>query len=361
MFDLHKISHGPESPSKSTATPDDAKKACREMLRIRHMEMVLSSLYQSGKIRGFCHLSIGQEAIPVGISLHLGPEDMVITSYRCHGFALITGVDAKEIICEQVGSSEGCARGKGGSMHLYGKRFLGGHGIVGAQVSLGLGAAFAHKYRELLKDPDCLKKTGEDKPGEPVGSWTMLPWKKFQCREVTVAVFGDGAANQGQVYESLNMAALWNLPIVFVCENNRYGMGTSVNRASASESFYDRFSFVPGIRLDSTDVFAVASAFKFARKHALTKGPIVLECVTYRYNGHSMTDAFSGYRTKQEVETFENHDSIEKTKDYLGEDAGRTVSELSEAAHREMAALKEVSLNSQRCAPTDLYTDILIQ
>ncbi|KAI5180900.1 pyruvate dehydrogenase E1 component alpha subunit [Nematocida sp. AWRm80] len=344
----------PEIPVDST----QMRQACKDMLRIRQMEGMLSGLYQMKNIRGFCHLSVGQEAISVGLGLAIDPKDTLITSYRCHALALVSGMDPKEIVCEQVGSVDGCSRGKGGSMHLYGKRFLGGHGIVGAQVSLGLGAAFAEKYKVLLNLKEAHDKNPLSETG-PVGEWTQRAWNVFGCKNISVAVFGDGAANQGQIYESFNMAALWKLPIVFVCENNRYGMGTPVSRASASTEFYNRFSFMPGIRVDSSDVHTLYTVFKYARDHALTKGPILIECVTYRYNGHSMTDAFSGYRTSSEIEQHKQNDPIELVKRHLGETAERVVAELNESAHREMASIKEVALNSPRCPFTDLFTDIL--
>lgn len=346
-----------KKPDLIGPTVEKATAACKTMLRIRNMEKVLYRLYQEKKVRGFCHLSIGQEAISAGIEMVLDPNDILIGSYRCHAFALISGIDAKEIVCEQVGSVDGCSRGKGGSMHLYGSKFLGGHGIVGAQVPLGLGAAFAEKYKSLLGNP-AANKPSEEKG--VVGEWTNNIWNEFNGKNVTIAAFGDGAANQGQIYESMNMAALWKLPIVFLCENNQYGMGTPVSRASASPTIFDRFSFVPGIWIDSTDVFTVASAFKYAREHALKKGPIIIECATYRYNGHSMTDAFTGYRKQEEVDSYEKKDSIDLIKHYMGPNANRKVAEMNESAHSEMEKIKKVSINSPRCDISELYKDILI-
>lgn len=356
-MDKYKVHLLDKGPDQIEPTRDKALAACRTMLRIRNMETLLSDLYEEKKIRGFCHLSIGQEAISAGIEMILDPSDMLIGSYRCHAFALISGIDVKEIVCEQIGSVDGCSRGKGGSMHLYGSKFLGGHGIVGAQVPLGLGAAFAEKYRSVLNHPLAVKPTEEK---GTVGEWTNKVWNVFGAKNVCICAFGDGAANQGQVYESLNMAALWKLPIVFLCENNQYGMGTPVSRASASHTVYDRFSFVPGIIIDSTDPFTVASAFKYARDHALTKGPIILECMTYRYNDHSMTDAFTQYRTQEEIESHKKKDSIEAIKQYMGDDADRKIAEMNETAYNEMQKIKVVSLNSPRCDLSDLTKDILI-
>jgi len=355
MFDLHLIESGPEA--KADVSQEDALNMCREMIRIREMELVLASLYEKKMVRGFCHLGIGQEAIPAGISQLLDPEDVLVTSYRCHGYALVSGIDPKEIICEQVGSSDGCSKGKGGSMHLFGKRFLGGHGIVGAQVPLGVGAAFAAKYKTLLNDARCFKGDAE---GDAAGLWTKNAWKQNGCSSVVVCVFGDGAANQGQVYEAMNMAAIWRLPIVFICENNRYGMGTHIERVSASASVYDRFSFIAGVRIDSVDAAVVREGFRFAREHAIKQGPVILEVVSYRYNDHSMSDTFTGYRDAEEIEKHRKKDSIEEMKKYLGKEAEKIVQEMKKEAEVEMNTIKEIAMNSPRCTISDLYTDVLI-
>jgi pyruvate dehydrogenase E1 component alpha subunit len=224
-----------------------------QMMTIRRMEMAADALYKQRQIRGFCHLGIGQEGVPVGMEAVLGTKDAIITAYRCHGFALLRGASVKQIIGELLGKRGGVSGGKGGSMHMFGDRFYGGNGIVGAQVPVGTGIAFAQKYREEAA--------------------------------VTFSMYGDGAANQGQVFESFNMAALWKLPVVFVCENNQYGMGTSADRSSALTTFYKRAGeMVAGVRANGQDVLSVRLASQYCREYALKHGPIILELQTYRYH-----------------------------------------------------------------------------
>ncbi|XP_012276727.1 pyruvate dehydrogenase E1 component subunit alpha type II, mitochondrial isoform X2 [Orussus abietinus] len=268
-FRLHKLESGPSNQVK--LTKEDALTYYKKLHTVRRMETAAGNLYKEKIVRGFCHLYSGQEACAVGITAALRPQDSVITAYRAHGWTFLMGVEPVGVLSELTGRQTGNARGKGGSMHMYAKNFYGGNGIVGAQVPLGVGIAFAHKYMN----------TGG----------------------VCVALYGDGAANQGQIFEVYNMAKLWDLPCIFVCENNGYGMGTSVERASASVDYYTRGDYVPGIWIDGMDVLAVREGARFAVDHCTSgKGPIVLEAMTYRYSGHSMSDPGTSYRTREEIQ-----------------------------------------------------------
>src|SRR3954451_8761373 len=280
-------------PGDNSVSPDQLKSFYRDMLLIRRFEERAGQLYGMGLIGGFCHLYIGQEAVVVGMQSTIGGKDAIITSYRDHGHMLAAGMDPKGVMAELTGRSGGYSKGKGGSMHMFSreKNFYGGHGIVGAQVPIGTGLAFAHKYRDDGR--------------------------------ISVTYLGDGAINQGQVYESFNMASLWKLPVVYVIENNRYGMGTSVSRASARTDLYHRGVAygIPGEQVDGMDVVAVYEAGLAACEHARSgNGPIILEMLTYRYRGHSMSDP-AKYRTRDEVNKMRaEHDPIEQVRQRLLQD-----------------------------------------
>ena len=264
----------------------------KQMLLIRRFEEKAGQLYGMGSIGGFCHLYIGQEAVVVGMQSVSIFGDSVITSYRDHGHMIACGMDPKGVMAELTGRESGYSKGKGGSMHMFSKEknFYGGHGIVGAQVPIGVGLAFSHKY----------KNDGF----------------------VSMTYLGDGAVNQGQVYESFNMAALWKLPVVFIIENNKYGMGTSVTRASAGRSLAERGKAygIPGIEVDGMNVFSVREAGREALDYARNgKGPFILEMKTYRYRGHSMSDP-AKYRARSEVDAVrQQKDCIENLKEILQE------------------------------------------
>jgi pyruvate dehydrogenase E1 component alpha subunit len=307
--------------------------ALRDMLLIRRFEEKAGQLYGMGAIGGFCHLYIGQEAVVVGMQMALKKGDQVITGYRDHGHMLATGMEAKGVMAELTGRRGGYSKGKGGSMHMFSveKNFFGGHGIVGAQVPLGTGLAFANRFR------------GND--------------------FVSLAYFGDGAANQGQVYESFNMAELWKLPVIFVIENNRYAMGTSVTRSSAQTDFSKRgISFnIPGKQVDGMDVRAVKAAADEAVAWCRAgKGPYILEMQTYRYRGHSMSDP-AKYRTREEVEKIRHdQDPIEQVRNRL------LAAKVSEQELKAIdAEVREIVNNAADFAQHDpepdvseLYTDV---
>ncbi|MFC7704985.1 pyruvate dehydrogenase (acetyl-transferring) E1 component subunit alpha [Plastorhodobacter daqingensis] len=323
-----------KTPEKSNVSKDELLKYYRDMLLIRRFEEKAGQLYGMGLIGGFCHLYIGQEAVVVGLEAAAEEGDKRITSYRDHGHMLACGMDANGVMAELTGREGGYSKGKGGSMHMFSreKHFYGGHGIVGAQVPLGAGLAFADKY----------KGNGR----------------------VTFTYFGDGAANQGQVYETYNMAQLWNLPVVFVIENNQYAMGTSVARSTKSPSLWERGAAygIKGEAVDGMDVLAVkAAGEKAVAACRAGDGPYILEMNTYRYRGHSMSDP-AKYRTREEVQKMRDEkDPIERVRDLLLTGSHATDDDLK-AIDREIKAIvnesAEFAKNSPEPDVSELWTDI---
>ena len=336
-FALHSLEQAHAADRRYEANKEELLRFYEQMLLIRRFEEKAGQLYGLGLIGGFCHLYIGQEAVAVGVQSALdGNRDSVITGYRDHGHMLAYGIDPKVIMAELTGRQSGISKGKGGSMHMFSveHRFYGGHGIVGAQVSLGAGLAFAHKYRE--------------------------------DGGVAVAYFGDGAANQGQVYESFNMASLWKLPIIFVIENNQYAMGTAVQRSSAETHFYRRGTAfrIPGMQVDGMDVLEVRKATEIALEHVRGgNGPVLMELSTYRYRGHSMSDP-AKYRSREEVQGVrEKRDPIEHAKAELME-MGVDEAALKAIDKRVRAQVSEAAdfaENSPEPAMPELYTDVLVE
>ncbi|MCH2066867.1 pyruvate dehydrogenase (acetyl-transferring) E1 component subunit alpha [Shimia sp.] len=319
---------------KPNVSGEDLTQYYRDMLLIRRFEEKAGQLYGMGLIGGFCHLYIGQEAVVVGLEAATEEGDKRITSYRDHGHMLACGMDANGVMAELTGREGGYSKGKGGSMHMFSKEkhFYGGHGIVGAQVPLGAGLAFADKYKDNGR--------------------------------VTFTYFGDGAANQGQVYETFNMAALWDLPVVFVIENNQYAMGTAQARSTSSQDIYKRGEAfgIPGEMVDGMDVLAVKDAGERAVKHCRSgKGPYILEVKTYRYRGHSMSDP-AKYRTREEVQKMrEERDPIESVRQMLL--TGKHASEDDlKAIDKEIKAVVNASADFAKESPlpdeSELWTDI---
>jgi pyruvate dehydrogenase E1 component alpha subunit len=324
--------------SNSPFTKDQDLKAYEDMLLIRRFEEKAGQLYGMGHIGGFCHLYIGQEAVVVGMEMAMVDGDQMITSYRDHGHMLACGMDPKGVMAELTGRQGGYSRGKGGSMHMFSreKDFYGGHGIVGAQVPIGAGLAFADKYK------------GNGK--------------------VSVTYFGEGATNQGQVYETFNMASLWKLPVIFVIENNGYAMGTAVKRSAAmAEQLFNRGSVygIPGEQVDGMDVRMVKEAADRATEHCRSgKGPYILEMKTYRYRGHSMSDP-AKYRSRDEVQKMrEEHDPIEQVKRRLSADHGLGDDDLKAIDARIRKVVTEAADFAQADAlpdPAELWTDIYVE
>lgn len=312
------------------------------MYKMRRMEITCDQEYKSRNIRGFCHLYDGQEAIATGIEASITKADDWITTYRCHCVALARGSSVQEIFEELFGFEGGVARGKGGSMHLYNKKanFFGGAAIVGAQVPIGTGLGFFHKYRANTQS--------------------------VPLQNISIAAYGDGSANQGQVWEAANMAALWKLPIVYLCENNMYGMGTSNERSSSNiEYFKQGQGVIPGLFIDGMDVLAVKEGMKFVKDYCINNGPMFVEVKTYRYHGHSMSDPGISYRTRDEVtEMRKSRDPIEQLKKRIVEASFETEEFLKEVEKRIRNEVQEdlkKAKKGKEMPVSEMYTDIFTQ
>lgn len=348
IHDIHptetfKVSLSPESFNTHLLTEDDTPslevetskehlvKLYEEMVKMRRMEMASDQLYKQKLIRGFCHLAIGQEAVSVGMESGMKPTDKLITAYRCHPFTVQRGGTIKSVIAELFGREGGISKGKGGSMHMFTPTFFGGNGIVGAQVPVGAGIAFAQQY--------------------------------MGTQDAVFAMYGDGASNQGQVFEAFNMASLWKLPCVFVCENNKYGMGTSAERSSMNTKYYTRGDVIPGLQVNAMDVLAVHQATQFASKYTLSgKGPLLMEMVTYRYGGHSLSDPGTTYRTREEIASMRSSsDPIQGLKTKMLEWSvidEATLKRVDKSAKEEVDQAVEEAKQSPEPATKDLWTDI---
>lgn len=330
-FKLHQLSTPPAD--KVACTRDEALRYLRQMFSVRRLENMANSFYKEKLVRGFCHLYSGQEAVCVGIEAALRSSDAVISGYRIHGWTHIRGAPVVSVLSELAGVRSGCSRGKGGSMHMYWDNFYGGNGIVGAQMPLGAGIALGQKY------------SGSD--------------------NITVALCGDGALNQGQVFEAFNMAKLWSLPILFVIENNGYGMGTSAQRSSASIEYYKRGDYIPGLWVDGMDVLAVREATLFlADKCRKGEGPFVVEMATYRYHGHSVSDPGTSYRTRDEVqEVRQTRDPISLFREKVLATQLVTEEEVKEIENTAKKEVDEASLQVRKDVPLadgQLYNHIYV-
>ena len=314
---------------------DELIKFYEKMFLIRKFEEKAGQLYGSGKIGGFCHLYIGQEAVVIGILSSIKSEDTVVTSYRDHGHILARGVDPKLVMAELTGRKDGISKGKGGSMHMFSKknRFYGGHGIVGAQVPIGVGLGFAHKYRNEKK--------------------------------ISRVYVGDGAMSNGQVFEAFNLAALWELPVLFIIENNKYGMGTAVNRAAAGNELFERATVfgIKGEKINGMNFFDVSQAAIRAREHIYeTSKPYVIEMDTYRYRGHSMSDPAT-YRSKEEVSDMKSNDPLVNMKKALIDDFKideESLSNIETDIKKQIKEVEKFSLESPLPELNELFTEVYL-
>lgn len=321
-------------PTSTTASGAQLQEYFESMYRMRRMETKADELYMTGHVRGFCHLYNGQEAVAVGVEAAVTYEDYLITAYRNHCQQLARGDTVEGVLSELTGRATGCSGGKGGSMHLYKpeNRYFGGNGIVGAQGPLGTGLAFAAKYGGT--------------------------------RNVAITMFGDGAANQGQIFEALNMAQLWRLPIIFMCENNRYGMGTSTARAAASGDFYTRGDYAAGLYIDGMNVLSVREGIAYAAERCRSgEGPVYVEMDTYRYKGHSISDQGTGYRTTDEVQSMKaSRDPIDQVKTMLIDGGWATLQSLKgveRSLRKQVDAAVEFAKEAPQPPPEHLWKDVL--
>nr|AAV32068.1 pyruvate dehydrogenase E1 alpha subunit [Nyctotherus ovalis] len=324
-------------PKTASTTSDEMLRYYREMNFQRRVEIMCDEIYKKKEVRGFCHLMDGQEAVSVGVEAGITKDDHLITAYRCHGVLLGRGETADRLLAEMMGKSTGASKGKGGSMHmsLRKNKFYGGNGIVGAHIPLGAGIAFGINYEKK--------------------------------KEVCVTMYGDSASNQGQLFEAANMALLWKLPIIYLCENNLYAMGTACARATPNTKYYTKLAPIPGIKGDGMDLFAVREIIKFAREWCLSgKGPICLELETYRYHGHSMSDPGLSYRSREEIaQVRKERDPIAKVKKIILDNKLATEDELKEIEKETRKVVDDVTLKARE-APwpdpeKDLLTDVMAE